>query len=89
MWFALQPSADGVRVGSGAAAAEQRAAWRALSPTDKLALVREATEAVLWLEREGLRRRHPTMGPDALHRAAVERRLGAALAARAYAHRAR
>ncbi len=69
---------------SPAASTVQLAAWRAMSPAQKLAQVRGLTTAVLWLEREGLRRRHPTLGADALHRAAIERRLGADLAARVY-----
>lgn len=64
--------------------ARQLDAWRAMSPADKLALVREMTQAVLLLEREGLRRRHPTLGPAELHQAAIDRRLGPALAARVY-----
>jgi hypothetical protein len=55
-----------------------------MSPSDKLAQVRALTRAVLWLEQEGLRRRHPSLSPNELHRAAVMRRLGADLAARAY-----
>ncbi|HNV73649.1 MAG: hypothetical protein IPK33_20700 [Gemmatimonadetes bacterium] len=66
------------------ASAAQQAAWRAMSPAEKLAQVRALTTAVLWLEREGLRRRHPTFGPAQLHRAAIERRLGPELTARVY-----
>jgi hypothetical protein len=67
------------------AAARQRAAWRALSATDKLALVRDVSAMVLWLELEGLRHRRPTLAPEEIERAAIERRLGSVLAARAYA----
>ncbi|MGH7663730.1 MAG: hypothetical protein ACRENI_05470 [Gemmatimonadaceae bacterium] len=67
---------------SAAAGAVQVAAWRTMSPAEKLAQVQALTTAVLWLEREGLRRRYPSLGPNALHRAAVVRRLGADLAAR-------
>lgn len=69
---------------SPAAGAVQLAAWRAMTPSEKLAQVRQLTTAVLWLEREGLRRRHPMFGPAALHRAATERRLGPDLTARVY-----
>lgn len=55
-----------------------------MTPSAKLAQVRELTKAVLWLEREGLRLRHPTFGPEALRHAAIERRLGPELTARAY-----
>src|SRR5687767_8657986 len=67
---------------STAASAVQLAAWRAMSPAEKLVQVQALTTAVLWLEREGLRRRHPLLSPDELHRAAVVRRLGPDLAAR-------
>jgi hypothetical protein len=67
---------------SAAAGAVQLAAWRAMSPAEKLGQVQALTTAVLWLEREGLRRRYPLLGPGELHRAAVVRRLGPALAAR-------
>lgn len=67
---------------SAAAAAVQLAVWRAMSPTQKLEQVGALTKAVLLLEREGLRLRHPTLGPDELHRAAMVRRLGPELAAR-------
>jgi len=74
---------------SAAAGAVQFAAWRAMSPAEKLAQVQALTTAVLWLEREGLRRRYPSLGPNELHRAAVVRRLGPELAARVHrsAHR--
>jgi hypothetical protein len=67
---------------SEAAGAVQLAVWRAMSPAEKLVQVQALTTAVLWLEREGLRRRSPSLGPDELHRAAVVRRLGPDLAAR-------
>jgi hypothetical protein len=67
---------------SAAAGAVQFAAWRAMSPAEKLAQVQALTTAVLWLEREGLRRRNPLLGPHELHRAAIARRLGPELAAR-------
>lgn len=66
------------------ASAVQLAAWRAMTPVEKLAQVRDLTRAVLWLEREGLRCRHPAYDDADLHRAAAERRLGADLAARVY-----
>ena len=69
---------------SAAAALVQLTAWRAMSPAEKLAQVKALTTAVLWLVREGLRRRHPSLTPDELHRAAVARRLGPALVARVY-----
>jgi hypothetical protein len=62
----------------------QLAAWRSMSPAEKLAQVQALTTAALWLEREGLRRRHPSLGPDELHHAAVARRLGPELAARVF-----
>jgi Xaa-Pro aminopeptidase len=67
------------------ASAAQRAAWRAMTPSEKLEQVRALTRTVLWLEREGLRRRHPSFDPAQLHRAAIERRLGPELSARVYA----
>ena len=70
---------------TAAAYAVQLAAWRAMSPAEKLVQVQALTTAVLWLEREGLRRRYPLLGPDELHRAAVVRRLGPDLAAVAFA----
>jgi hypothetical protein len=69
---------------SPAAAAVQLAAWRAMTAAEKLAQVRTLTTAVLWLEREGLRRRNPSFGPEALHRAAIERRLGPELTSLVY-----
>lgn len=66
------------------ALAVQLAAWRAMTPGEKLAQVRALTTAVLWLEREGLRRRHPSFAASQLHRAAIERRLGHELMARVY-----
>jgi hypothetical protein len=69
---------------SAAASAVQLAAWRSMSPAEKLAQVQALTTAALWLEREGLRRRHPLLGRNELHHAAVVRRLGAELAARVY-----
>ena len=74
---------------SAAAGAVQFAAWRAMSPAEKLAQVQALTRAVLWLEREGLRRRNPSLSPNELHQAAIVRRLGPELAARVYpsAHR--
>ncbi len=69
---------------SVAAAAVQINAWRAMSPAEKLAQAQALTTLVLWLEREGLRRRHPSLTPVELHQAAVTRRLGPALVARAY-----
>lgn len=74
---------------SEAAAAIQLAAWRAMSPAEKLAQVRALTGFVLRLEREGLRRRHPDLGTAALHQLAVARRLGPTLAARVVAGTAR
>jgi len=67
------------------AGAAQRAAWRAMTPGEKLEQVRALTITVLWLEREGLRRRHPTFDPAQLSHAAIERRLGPELTARVYA----
>lgn len=69
---------------SAAADAVQFAVWRAMSPAEKLVQVQALTTAVLWLEREGLRRRYPSFGPEELHRAAVVRRLGPDLAARVH-----
>ncbi len=69
---------------SAAAGAVQFAAWRAMSPAEKLAQVQALSTAVLWLEREGLRRRYPGLDPNELHRAAVVRRLGPELAARVH-----
>lgn len=66
------------------AADAQLAVWRVMTPVEKLTQAGALTRAVLWLEREGLRRRHPLMPADELHRAAVERRLGAELTARVY-----
>jgi len=59
--------------------------WRAMSAAERLAHARSLTLAVLWLEREGLRRRNPTFSSTELHRAAIERRLGSELAARVFA----
>ncbi|MEX2181692.1 MAG: hypothetical protein WD771_06585 [Gemmatimonadaceae bacterium] len=67
-----------------AAAEVQLAAWRAMTAREKLAQVQALTAAVLRLEREGWRRRHPTLGPDELRAATVGQRLGAELAARVY-----
>ena len=66
------------------AAAVQVAAWRAMTPAGRLAQVGALTAAVLHLEREGLRRRHPSLTPDELHRAAIMRRLGPVLADEVY-----
>ncbi len=62
----------------------QLAAWRAMTPAERLTQAGAMTRAVLWLEREGLRRRHPLMTADELHRAAIERRLGPELTTRVY-----
>lgn len=71
------------------AAEVQFAAWRAMSPAEKLALVGSITTMVLRLEREGLRRRNPTFSEEELHQAAIVRRLGPALANRVYPPRTR
>ncbi len=65
-----------------AAAEAQLAAWRAMTPGEKLEQVRALSQAVLRLELEGLRRQHPTFTVEQLHQAAAERRLGPELAAR-------
>ena len=69
---------------TAAAAAVQLAAWRAMTPAGRLAQVGALTAAVLHLEREGLRRRHPSLTPDELHRSAIIRRLGPVLAGQVY-----
>ena len=69
---------------TAAAAAVQFAAWRAMTPAEKLAVVGSITTMVLRLEREGLRRRNPTFSEEELHHAAIVRRLGRALADRVY-----
>ncbi|MBX3174995.1 MAG: hypothetical protein KF709_11320 [Gemmatimonadaceae bacterium] len=65
-----------------AAAALQYAAWRAMTPAQKLEQVAASTSAVLDLERAGLRRQHPEYGAADVHWASVLRRLGHELAAR-------
>jgi len=67
-----------------AAATVQVEAWRRLGPAEKLSVVRSLTTAVLWLEREGLRRREPTLDASACARRLAERRLGSALARQVY-----
>jgi hypothetical protein len=69
---------------SAAAAEVQFSVWRAMSPAQKLEQVRALTRMVLWLGREGLRRRDPSPTPEELHLAAVARRLGPELFARVY-----
>lgn len=66
------------------AANAQFSAWRAMTPGEKLVQVRELTKAVLWLEREGLRLRHPELSSEDLHWAAIARRLGPELFMRVY-----
>lgn len=62
----------------------QLAIWRSMTPAARLAQAASLTRAVLWLEREGLRRRHPWMTAAELHLAAIKRRLGPELTARVY-----
>jgi len=69
---------------SVAAATLQVEAWRRLAPAEKLAMVRALTAAVLRLEREGLRRREPTLDATTCARRLAERRLGSALAQQVY-----
>lgn len=60
----------------------QLTAWRAMTPAQRLLQAAALSRAVLLLEREGLRRRHPSLSAAELHWAAVERRLGPELSAR-------
>jgi hypothetical protein len=62
----------------------QLAVWRAMTPAGRLAQAAELTRTVLWLEREGLRRRHPSFSEAELRWASIERRLGPELSARIY-----
>jgi len=59
-------------------------AWRRMSPTEKLALVSSLTNTVLWLEREGWRRRNPDLSEDALTLLIARNRLGERLASLVY-----
>jgi hypothetical protein len=68
------------------AADRQVEAWRALGPAGRLALAVQLSAAVLELEREGWRRRHPEMSENEIAAAMVERRLGTALARAAYSN---
>ena len=64
------------------AAAVQFAAWRAMSPAEKLALVGSLSEMALRLEREGIRMRNPSMSEEEIRRAVLVKRVGPELAAK-------
>lgn len=65
-------------------AERQIAIWRAMSPTEKLELVRALNRTVLELEEAGIRHRHPGITDAAVFRMIAERRLGKELAERVY-----
>ncbi len=66
------------------AAAVQFAAWRRMSPAEKLAQVESLNATVLLLEREGIRMRNPSMTEEELRRAVLVKRLGPELAERVF-----
>lgn len=66
------------------AAEVQFAAWRRMSPAEKLAQVESLNATVLLLEREGIRMRNPSMSEEDLRRAVLVKRLGPELAGRLF-----
>jgi hypothetical protein len=65
-----------------AATEAQFAAWRRMSPAEKLAQVELLNAKELLLEREGLRMRNPSISEEEIRRAVLVRRLGPELAAK-------
>lgn len=68
-------------------AARQMARWRAMSPAEKLALVRELNLSLLGLERAGIRLRQPGITDQEIARIVADRRLGVELARRVHGPR--
>lgn len=64
------------------AAEAQFAAWRRMSPAEKLAQVELLNATALLLEREGLRMRNPSISEEEIRRAVLVKRLGPELAAK-------
>jgi hypothetical protein len=65
-----------------AATEAQFAAWRRMSPAEKLAQVELLNAKELLLEREGLRMRNPSISEEEIRRAVLVKRLGPELAAK-------
>lgn len=64
------------------AAEAQIAAWRRMSPAEKLAQAELLNAKELLLEREGLRMRNPSISEEEIRRAVLVKRLGPELAAK-------
>lgn len=58
--------------------------WRRMSPTEKGEMVARASRALLELQLQGLRRRHPDANERQLRRLALAERHGEELARRVY-----
>ena len=67
---------------SPAATEAQFAAWRRMSPAEKLAQVELLNAKELLLEREGLRMRNPSISEEEIRHAVLVKRLGSELAAK-------
>jgi len=68
-------------------AARQMARWRAMSPSEKLELVRALNLSLLELERAGIRMRQPGITDQEIARIVADRRLGVELAEKVYGPR--
>lgn len=67
---------------TSAATEAQFAAWRRMSPAEKLAQVELLNAKELLLEREGIRMRNPSISEEEIRRAVLVKRLGPELAAK-------